>query len=113
MKLILSFFVSGAAFIAFVLLLLLSPAQGVMLAFDTFQYVISLKLLLLGAFMLGMINVGAFLAGILRKNKETLSAYQRQVERKSIDSTESSSRVQVLEAKIEVLEKALQDALNK
>ena len=45
------------------------------------------------------------------KNKK-INAYQRQLEKESISSNESSSRVKVLESKIEVLEKALENALN-
>ena len=45
------------------------------------------------------------------KNKK-INAYQRQLEKESISSNESSSRVKVLESKIEVLEKALENAIN-
>ena len=44
---------------------------------------------------------------------EKLNSYKRELEKESIASTESSSRVKVLEAKIEVLEKALENALKK
>lgn len=47
---------------------------------------------------------------ILSKNKK-ISSYARELEKESIASTENSSKVKVLEAKIEVLEKALQNAL--
>ena len=43
----------------------------------------------------------------------SLNAYKRELEKESIDKTESSSRIKVLESKIEVLEKALNNALNK
>ena len=46
------------------------------------------------------------------KNKK-LNSYKRELEKESIASTESSSRVKVLESKIEVLEKALENALKK
>ena len=46
------------------------------------------------------------------KNKK-LNSYKRELEKESIASTESSSRVKVLETKIEVLEKALENALKK
>lgn len=45
--------------------------------------------------------------------KEKLNAYKRELERSSITNTSSSSKVEVLEAKIATLEKALNDALNK
>ncbi len=44
---------------------------------------------------------------------EKLNSYKRELEKESIASTESSSRVKVLESKIEVLEKALENALKK
>ena len=45
--------------------------------------------------------------------KEKLNAYKRELEKSSITNSSSSSRVEVLEAKIATLEKALDDALNK
>ena len=50
---------------------------------------------------------------VIDKINSTLSAYKREFEKESIESTESSSKVKVLESKIAVLEKALEDALNK
>lgn len=47
----------------------------------------------------------------LRGKNNTLNSYKRELEKESISSTESSSRVKVLESKIEVLEKALENAL--
>ena len=49
---------------------------------------------------------------IFGKNQK-ISAYKRQIERESVSSDESSARVKVLESKIEVLEKALENALKK
>ena len=46
------------------------------------------------------------------KNKK-LNSYKRELEKESIASIESSSKVKVLESKIEVLEKALENALKK
>ncbi len=45
--------------------------------------------------------------------KEKLNAYKRELEKSSITNSSSTSRVEVLEAKIATLEKALNDALNK
>ena len=44
---------------------------------------------------------------------EKLNSYKRELEKDSISSTEASPRVKVLESKIEVLEKALENALKK
>jgi uncharacterized membrane protein YciS (DUF1049 family) len=43
--------------------------------------------------------------------KNKMKAYERQLEKTSVAGASSSSRVEVLEAKIKVLEKALEDAL--
>ncbi len=45
--------------------------------------------------------------------KEKLNAYKRELEKSSITNSSSTSKVEVLEAKIATLEKALDDALNK
>ena len=43
----------------------------------------------------------------------SLNMYKRELEKESIDKVEHSSRVKVLESKIQVLEKALDEALKK
>ena len=50
---------------------------------------------------------------ILDKSYNSVKTYKRELEKESITSLESTSQIKVLEAKIEVLEKALQQALNK
>ena len=56
--------------------------------------------------------LGIVLMGLkLRVKNNALNSYKRELEKESISSTESSSRVKVLESKIEVLEKALENAL--
>lgn len=47
---------------------------------------------------------------IIIKNKK-INIYKRQLEKESINSDENAARVKVLESKIEVLEKALENAL--
>ena len=42
---------------------------------------------------------------------DKINSYKRELEKESIASSENSSRVKVLESKIEVLEKALETAL--
>lgn len=44
---------------------------------------------------------------------EKIGAYKRELERRDVKSDTSSSKVKVLEAKVEVLEKALRDALGR
>ena len=65
------------------------------------------------AFTLGVI-VAIFLMNmvIFVKNKK-INSYKRQLEKESISSDESEAKVKVLEAKIQVLEKALENALKK
>lgn len=64
-------------------------------------------------YLLG-VALGIFLMNLKLNVKNTqLNSYKRELEKESIASTESSSRVKVLESKIEVLEKALENALKK
>ena len=57
--------------------------------------------------VIGMLLMNFF---VLVKNKK-ISAYQRKLEKESISSDENAAKVKVLESKIEVLEKALENAL--
>lgn len=68
---------------------------------------------LLGIFISGM-GVGLFLMAtkLIVKN-DKLNSYKRELEKEAIASDNSSARVKVLESKIEVLEKALENALKK
>jgi hypothetical protein len=58
-------------------------------------------------FVAGILFVMSYVLDISRK----LQAYKRELEKNSISSDEKNSKVTVLEAKIEVLEKALDDLL--
>ena len=68
---------------------------------------------LLSAFTIGII-VGLLLMNIfiIIKNKK-INVYKRQLEKESISSDENAAKVKVLESKIQVLERALENALNK
>lgn len=56
--------------------------------------------------------VGVYLMTFLNlKREKQLTEYKRELERRGVDRDESSSKVKVLESKIVVLEKALQDAI--
>ena len=62
-------------------------------------------------FLSGVLT-GILLMGIKLRVKNTkLNSYKRELEKEAISSSENSSRVKVLEPKIEVLEKALENAL--
>lgn len=55
---------------------------------------------------------GLFLMRIkLNSRNDKISGYKRELEKESISNSESSAKVKVLEQKIEVLEKALENAL--
>lgn len=47
----------------------------------------------------------------LSLNNQKINSYKRELEKESIEASENSSRVKVLESKIEVLEKALENAI--
>ncbi len=70
-----------------------------------------------GKLGIGIVFICGFLLGIFLMNimlnikNDKLSSYKRELEKESIASDENSSRVKVLESKIEVLEKALENAL--
>ena len=65
------------------------------------------------AFSAGLILDSIIFIIIINKKNQSLNAYKRQLEKGTVITDESSARVKVLEAKIEVLEKALENALNK
>lgn len=68
---------------------------------------------ILGIFISG-IGVGIFLMFLkLNVKNNKINSYKRELEKESITSDENSARVKVLESKIEVLEKALENALKK
>lgn len=49
---------------------------------------------------------------IINVKDKKLSIYKRQLEKESISSDENEAKIKVLESKIQVLEKALENALN-
>ena len=90
------------------LLLILSLATG----WYSYTYLTG-KLELLGTFISG-IGIGIFLMFLkLNVKNDKINSYKRELEKESIISDESSAKVKVLESKIEVLEKALENALKK
>ena len=69
--------------------------------------------ILAGEFACGLI-LGIIIMNIwinIKNNK--INIYKRALEKEAISSSESSSKVKVLESKIQVLEKALENALKK
>ena len=70
-------------------------------------------LLILFIYFLGELELALFFLPALMQNKEKEGAYERRLEKTSVSIEESSAKVKVLENKIQVLEKALEDALKK
>ena len=70
-------------------------------------------------FQLGISFFAGIILGVLLMNiyvnvkNKKINIYQRQLEKEAITSNESAAKVKVLESKIQVLEKALENALNK
>lgn len=69
-------------------------------------------------YTLSVLGVGIFagvclLGQLYLSEKNKLTAYKRELEKSSVSNSSNSSKVQVLEAKIATLEKALDDALNR
>ncbi|MBO6086892.1 hypothetical protein J6P92_00920 [bacterium] len=64
-------------------------------------------------FLLGILSVLFFFVPLYSSLKEKFEAYKRELERGSISNTSAEAKISVLENKITVLEKALDDALKK
>jgi hypothetical protein len=89
---------------------ILGIALSSVLAYESTVYLHG-KTELIVIFMCGIL-VGLFLMNIkLNVKNDKLNSYKRELEKESISGSENSSKVKVLEAKIEVLEKALERAL--
>ena len=68
---------------------------------------------LAGIFIAGM-GIGMFLMFFkLSIKNDKINSYKRELEKESITSDVKTAKVKVLESKIQVLEKALEDALKK
>ena len=76
--------------------------------FLNFGLYTQLLIVFMGGFILGIFIMNL---GINVKNRKIFS-YKRQLEKESISSDENAAKVKVLESKIQVLEKALDNALN-
>ncbi len=64
-------------------------------------------------YCLGILSVVFFFAPLYFSLKEKYNAYKRELEKGSITNTNGEAKIKVLENKITVLEKALDDALKK
>ena len=64
-------------------------------------------------FVIGAFAVLCFMTPLYKSLKDKYIAYKRELEKGSITNTSSEAKIKVLENKITVLEKALDDALKK
>lgn len=62
-------------------------------------------------FLLGLFSAVFFFAPLYKSLKDKYSAYKRELEKGSISNSNGEAKIKVLENKIAVLEKALDDAL--
>ena len=92
---------------------LVNSSLSEILGLPAMSKTLSLGIYTLLIFILDEIAALFFFLPLMRTINEKNTAYKRQLEKTSVSSTENSSRVEVLEAKIKVLEKALEDALKK
>lgn len=70
-------------------------------------------LFILLIYFLGELELALFFLPVIMQNREKEGAYERRLEKTSVSNDESNAKVKVLENKIQVLEKALEDALKK
>ena len=69
-------------------------------------------------FQIGLSFIAGIVIGMLLMNicvivkNKKINQYQRKLEKESISSDENAAKVKVLDSKIQVLEKALENALN-
>lgn len=91
----------------------------ILLAFVALSSAGAAAVYLTGILALGLVFFCGFLFGVFLMNlklnvkNDRINTYKRELEKESITSSENSSKVKVLESKIEVLEKALENALKK
>ena len=90
---------------------LLSSKIGQILHIPQYSINLNMALYTLIVFILGEISAIFFFAPLYTSLKEKFNAYKRELEKGSISNTSAEAKIQVLENKITVLEKALDDAL--
>lgn len=75
--------------------------------FLSLDLIFQLGITFITGIILGLLLMNIF---VIVKNKK-INVYKRQLEKESISSDENAAKVKVLESKIQVLEKALENAL--
>lgn len=92
---------------------LLSNKFSALMHLSPHTLTIDLAYYTLGIFILGIVSVAFFILPLYFSLYEKYNAYKRELERGSISNTSAEAKIGVLENKITVLEKALDDALRK
>ena len=90
---------------------LISSKIGQILHITPFSINLNMAIYTLIVFILGEISAIFFFAPLYTSLKEKFNAYKRELEKGSISNTSAEAKIQVLENKITVLEKALDDTL--
>lgn len=90
---------------------LLSSKIGTMLNLTPKTLTMNMALYTLVIFILGEISAIFFFAPLYKSLKDKFNAYKRELEKGSISNSNGEAKIKVLENKITVLEKALDDAL--
>ncbi len=81
------------------------------LSLDGVKETVSTKALLLTSYFFGVVTGLLFMLPFVFKSENSLKAYERKLEKTLVSNDSSSAKIQVLQNKIDVLEKALEDAL--
>jgi len=92
---------------------LLSPKFANMTGLSVHTFTFDMAMYTICMFILGLLVALLFIAPLYKSLKDKYLAYKRELEKGSITNTSSQSKIQVLENKITVLEKALDDALKR
>lgn len=92
---------------------LLSKKFALLMNLSPHTFTFDLAIYTLGVFILGIFSVIFFVLPLYLSLQEKYNAYKRELERGSISNTSAEAKIGVLENKITVLEKALDDALKK
>ena len=81
-----------------------------LICYGSYTYLFG-KWMLLGIFFSGVLFGMVLMMFKLTVKNDRLNSYKRELEKESVSSDESAAKVKVLESKIEVLEKALENSL--
>ena len=92
---------------------LLSKKFATLMTLSPHTLTFDLAIYTLVVFLLGVFSVLFFFTPLYKSLKDKYIAYKRELEKGSISNTSAEAKIGVLENKITVLEKALDDALKR